>query len=122
VAGPGETVTTSNGKSVGFQGCAANADGSTTCTYQVTEIDGGQDLSNWVLGTNCQVVGGSPRYETVNPDPNAGITGAKWETGDGFSSGSFSVTVRGNVRLGVVSFATKAPGVALGQISGPVCQ
>ena len=35
------------------------------------------------------------KLQTVQPDPNAGITGVKWETGDGFSNGTFEVTVKG---------------------------
>jgi hypothetical protein len=108
--------------SVTFVGVTTNADGTKTWTYVVTELACAQDLSNWVLGTGkCSVVGGAPKLESVNPDPNAQIVGMKWQTGAGFSTGQFSVTTPGSATQGNVQLATKAPGVAYGIVPGPIC-
>lgn len=118
------TTTTSNGKSVTFDGSEDNGDGTSTWCWTVSE-DSGQDLSNWVIGTGaCEVVSRSPSKgsETVHPDPNSGLVGVKWNTGDGFTSGQFCVTVRGTPASGSVRFSTKAPGVAYGMTEGPVCE
>jgi hypothetical protein len=118
----GDTTQTSNCLEVGYAGKKVNSDGSVSYSYDVRELACAQDLSNWVLGLpGCRIVGGSPRYELVNPDPNAHLEGIKWETGDGFSQGRFTVTVANATGEGRVTFATKAPKVAYGQTTGPVC-
>lgn len=114
-------TTTSNCISVGLKSETPNSDGTTTWTYEVCEKECAQDLSNWVLATGtCVVTSGSPRYEDVRPDPNAGLVGVKWETGAGFTCGTFTLSTRGGTR-GPIEFATKAPGVAKGVVDGPVC-
>ncbi|MCA9631690.1 MAG: hypothetical protein KC766_28735, partial [Myxococcales bacterium] len=123
-SGDGSGGIDSNGMKTTFQGSKDNGDGTSDWTYEVEEMPGSQDLSNWVLGTNCGIVGQNPTSgaEVVRPDPNAGITGVKWETqSDAFAKGTFTVTVRGNARPGTVSYATKAPKVTTGSITGPVC-
>lgn len=118
----GDGKVDANGMLVDFVGATTNEDGSSTWTYRVEEQPGSKDLSNWVLGTSCAVRSATPKGQRVSPDPNHGITGVKWETGDGFSSGEFSVTVAAGASLGTVSYGTKAPGVALGSLPGPVCE
>jgi hypothetical protein len=59
--------------------------------------------------------------ETCQPDPNFNLNGIKWEAGDGFESGVFSVTLSGNLTTGTVHVGAKGPEVAIGQIAGPVC-
>lgn len=110
-----------NGIEVVFKGSETHPDGTSTWTYEVTEQAGSKDLSNWVIGTNCRITAGSKGWMTVSPDPNAGITGAKWETGDAFSTGTFFITVAAGASQGTVSYATKAPGVVVGSIAGPLC-
>jgi hypothetical protein len=119
--GGGATNTDTNKIKVTFDGYKPNADGTSTWTYRVEEVGGGQDLSNWVLGTNCRVLSSNIKGELVHPDPNAGITGIKWNTGAGFSSGTFTITVSG-ASAGNVSYATKAPGVVGSTLTGPICR
>jgi hypothetical protein len=44
-------------------------------------------------------VSASPKGEIVNPDPNAKLSGIKWQPGGGFTQGEFSVTLEGNGQL-----------------------
>jgi hypothetical protein len=46
-----------------------------------------------------RVVSASPKGEIVNPDPNAKLSGIKWQPGGGFTQGEFSVTLEGNGQL-----------------------
>ena len=114
---------TSNGFEVIFLGSQINPDGTSTWRYRVNETPCAQDLSNWVLEVfDCAIVSASPEpNEVVRPDPNAKLTGVKWETGGGFSSGEFAVTVSGFARADTVRFAVKGPDVVLGQTTGPRC-
>jgi hypothetical protein len=121
LVGGGASNTDTNKIKVTFDGYKQNADGTSSWTYNVQEVGGGKDLSNWVLGTNCTVLSSNIKGELVHPDPNAGITGIKWNTGAGFSSGTFTITVSG-ARPGSVSYATKAPGVVGSTITGPICR
>jgi len=129
-AGPGAGATTaggssatSNGFEVIFLGSQSNADGTSTWRYRVDETPCAKDLSNWVLEVfDCAVVSASPEpNEVVHPDPNAKLTGVKWETGGGFASGEFSVTVSGPARAATIRFAVKGPDVVLGETTGPRC-
>jgi len=123
-AGTGSaSSTSSNGFQVTFLGSQAHADGTSTWRYRVDELPCAQDLSNWVLEVfDCTVVGASPEpNEFVHPDPNAKLTGVKWETGGGFSSGEFAVTVSGPAREAAIRFGVKGPGVELGETTGPRC-
>lgn len=52
----------------------------------------------------------------VNPDPNTGISGIKWQPGGGFVEGEFAITLRGNLRVGAIDVAVKGPDVALGTL------
>lgn len=115
--------TTSNGFEVIFLGSMTNPDGTSTWRYRVNETPCAQDLSNWVLEVfDCAIVSASPKpNEVVHPDPNAKLIGVKWETGDGFSSGEFAVTVSGPARADTIRFAVKGPDVVLGETTGPRC-
>jgi hypothetical protein len=114
---------TSNGFEVIFLGSQTNPDGTSTWRYRVNETPCAQDLSNWVLEVfDCAIVSASPEpNEVVRPDPNAKLIGVKWETGGGFSSGEFAVTVSGPARAGTIRFAVKGPDVVLGETTGPRC-
>lgn len=95
-----------------------------TWKYYIRELDCAQDLSNWVLALpGCKVRGASPEpWEFVNPDPNAQLTGIKWQTGAGFERGVFTVKLKGWPPIGVTDVAAKGPDLAYGEIVGPVCQ
>ena len=117
------SFTTSSGFEVIFLGSVTNPDGTSTWRYQVSETPCAQDLSNWVLEVfDCAIVSATPApYEVVRPDPNAQLIGVKWETGGGFSSGEFAVTVSGAARADTIRFAVKGPAVVLGETTGPRC-
>jgi hypothetical protein len=123
VATASASSTSSNGFEVTFLGSQANADGTSTWRYRVSELPCAQDLSNWVLEVfDCPVVSATPEpNEFVHPDPNAGLTGVKWETGGGFASGEFAVTVSGAARAATIRFGVKGPDVELGETTGPRC-
>jgi hypothetical protein len=108
-----------------FLGFTENADGTSTWRYLVEELSCAQDLSNWVLELPAcsTVVGASPTpWEVVQPDPNHHLNGIKWETGAGFESGEFSVTLAGELTTGTVHVGAKGPDVAIGSIAGPTCE
>ena len=107
-----------------FLGFTENADGTSTSRYSVEELSCAQDLSNWVLELPActTVVGAAPSpWEVVQPDPNQHLNGIKWETGAGFESGEFSVTLTGELTTGTVHVGAKGPDVAIGLIAGPAC-
>jgi hypothetical protein len=107
-----------------FLGFTNNSDGTSTWRYLVEELSCAQDLSNWVLELPActTVVGASPTpWEVVQPDPNHHLNGIKWETGAGFESGEFSVTLTGTLTTGTVHVGAKGPDVAIGSIAGPNC-
>jgi hypothetical protein len=116
------TVTLTNGYRVSYLGVTYGS-GTSTWRYRVVELPEAQDLSNWVLGLpSCaRVVNASPKGEVVNPDPNAKISGIKWQPGGGFVEGDFSVTVEGEWTVGEIDVAVKGPDVALGRLAGPSC-
>jgi hypothetical protein len=108
-----------------FLGFAENGDSTSTWRYLVEELSCAQDLSNWVLELPAcaTVVGASPTpSEVVQPDPNHHLNGIKWETGAGFESGEFSVTLSGALTSGTVHVGAKGPDVAIGSIAGPTCE
>ncbi|MEW6494105.1 MAG: hypothetical protein AB1589_16565 [Cyanobacteriota bacterium] len=121
-SGSNTQVTLSNGFRITYLGMAPG-NGTTTWRYRVEELPSAKDLSNWVLGLpGCaRVVSASPKGEVVNPDPNAQISGIKWQTGAGFAQGEFTVTLSGQVTTGVVNVAAKGPDVVRGAIAGPSC-
>lgn len=118
-----QTITLSNGYRVTFLGVSYQAN-SSTWRYYVEELPSAQDLSNWVLGLpSCAAVASaSPRGELVNPDPNARISGIKWQPGGSFVEGEFAVTLEGSLEVGTIQIAVKGPDVASGTINGPACQ
>lgn len=117
-----DTVLLENGYRVTFLGVSYQSTFS-TWRYYVEELPQAQDLSNWVLGLpDCAtVIDATPRGERVNPDPNANISGIKWQPGGGFVEGEFVVTLSGSLTLGDIDLAVKAPDVARGQLTGPAC-
>ncbi len=119
---PNATLT-NNGILISFIEKTINADNSTSWSYEVEELPGAQDLSNWVLATNgCTVNTAIPEpNEVVDPDPNSGVRGVKWQTGADFSTGVFTVTVAQSATMGLVRVAAKAPDVAYGEVIGPIC-
>lgn len=122
--GGGAASTTDNGVSVSLEGEKDNGDGTKTWTYEVCELPGYQDLSNWVLATGgCEVVGHSPQsgFEAVSPDPNSGLTGVKWNTAGHSGCQTYTVTTKGGTS-GLIRFSAKAPKVSYGMVQGPVCQ
>jgi hypothetical protein len=118
-----DVVTLTNGYRISFLGSSTQGSLFSTWRYRVEELPGAQDLSNWVLGLpGCFVVEISPKpAEVVNPDPNAGINGVRWQTGAGFSSGEFTVVLLGQEPQGLTTVAAKGADVALGQLAGPNC-
>jgi hypothetical protein len=112
----------SNGYRITYLGMTPG-NGTTTWRYRMEELPEAQDLSNWVLGLpSCAtVVSATPRGEVVNPDPNAKISGIKWQPGGGFVQGEFSVTLSGQLTEGTVDVAAKGPDVERGTIAGPSC-
>lgn len=121
-SGSNTQVTLSNGFRITYLGMTPG-NGTTTWRYRVEELPSAKDLSNWVLGLpGCaKVVSASPKGEVVNPDPNAQISGIKWQTGAGFTQGEFTVTLSGQITTGVVNVAAKGPNVVRGAIAGPSC-
>ncbi len=98
-------------------------DGTKTWTYEVCESSGSQDLSNWVIATNCPIECAKPEegFERVNPDPNSGLRGGKWNTPSHEGCQAYTIKTRGGQR-GLVKVAAKAPDVHYGMVEGPVCQ
>ncbi len=118
-----DIVRLSNGYNVSFLKVEYSGRRS-TWHYYVEELPVAQDLSNWVLELplSCaRVVSFSPKAEVVNPDPNARLTGVKWQPGGGFVEGRFSVTLEGSVTLGTTNVAVKGPDVRVGSLAGPIC-
>lgn len=117
-----DVVTLSNGYRVTFLGVSYTGQ-SSTWRYYVEELPVAQDLSNWVLELpSCaRIVDASPRGELVNPDPNARLSGIKWQPGGGFVEGEFSVTLSGSLTVGCTTVAVKGPDVAFGDLAGPAC-
>lgn len=98
--------------------------GYSTYKYRVTEKTGFKDLSNWVLALpGCEVVAAHPKpWERVKNEPNTRLTGIKWETGAGFSSGILVVKVKGEHDPAQTHVAAKGgPSVSFGKIAGPGC-
>jgi hypothetical protein len=117
-----QTVTLTNGYRVSFRGVSYSGSTS-TWRYYVEELPVAQDLSNWVLELPpcARVASASPKGELVNPDPNARISGIKWQPGGGFVQGEFSVTLNGRWAVGTTTVAVKGPDVARGELAGPSC-
>jgi hypothetical protein len=109
---------------VSFLGFDDHEDDTSTWHYQVDELSCAQDLSNWMLELPaCAIVlDASPSpWEVVHPDPNYHLDGIKWQTGAGFESGEFNVTVSGDLTSGTVLVGVKGPDVEIFSSTGPVC-
>ncbi len=119
----GTSIELFNGYRITFRGTEYHEDGNSTWRYFVEEMAGAKDLSNWILELpSCiKVLEATPGFEQVSPDPNTGLSGLKWNTDDGFSSGEFFVTVQGHWQKGVVHVAAKSRDIGTGQMAGPAC-
>jgi hypothetical protein len=119
-----QSVTLENDFVITFIGVTPATDGTSTWTYNVAELPAAKDLSNWVLETPfCAPIldAGPEPWEIVDPDPNALLSGIKWETGDSFEQGEFWVQLDTSGQSGVTNVAAKGPDVAWGEIAGPSC-
>jgi hypothetical protein len=108
-----------------FLGVVYNPNNTSTWSYLVTELPCAQDLSNWLLSlpTCTQPTAATPEpWEYVNPDPNFQLPGIKWQVGNGFTQGVFSVTLVGHWAIGITQVGVKGPDVGIGVIAGPSCQ
>ncbi len=119
-----ETVGLPGCYQVTFLGFSQSTENISTWRYRVEEESCAQDLSNWMLELPAcaTVVDASPSpWEIVQPDPNYQLNGIKWQTGTDFQSGEFSVVLSGDLIPGTVRVGVKGPDVAIGEITGPVC-
>jgi hypothetical protein len=118
-----QSVTLSNGYQITFESVRYSSSNTSVWIYRMEELPQAQDLSNWVLEIpSCAaIVNSSPGGEIVNPDPNARLSGIKWQTGAGFQDGVFSVTLNGQWEIGNVNVAAKGPDVVVGTVAGPSC-
>jgi choice-of-anchor A domain-containing protein len=97
----------------------------TTWTYRVAEVSG-RDLSHWNLGIqNClgKIASYSPTsgYQS-GTDGSTGFVGVKWNTGAGFSSGNFSITLDNSYPTTTVQALVKAGSkYNTGSVVGPDC-
>ncbi|OUC08963.1 hypothetical protein RY27_05845, partial [Litorilinea aerophila] len=105
---------------------AITFDGRTGNTWHYTVYElRGRDLSHWDLGIgSCldRIVNASPGGAEMGVDGSTGFYGIKWDVSDGFSSGSFAITLDGDYPAGTVEALVKGgPNSATGQITGPIC-
>jgi hypothetical protein len=110
---------------VTFLGVDYHPDNTSTWRYHVAELPCAQDLSNWMVALpDCAPpLSAAPEpWEYVNPDPNFHLTGVKWEVGNGFEEGVFTVTVSGQWAVGLTQFGVKGPDVGIGVTAGPICE
>jgi hypothetical protein len=120
-----EEVLLDNGFRVIFDGVEYQEDSTSTWFYTVEELESAKDLSNWVLEIPyCAPIlnAGPEPWEIVDPDPNAKLSGVKWETGDDFQQGQFWVTLDTSGQVGITQVAAKGPNEAFGLIAGPTCE
>jgi hypothetical protein len=117
-----QSITLMNGFRINYLGVTYKGNTS-TWSYYMEELPRSRDLSNWVLGLpSCvKVVGATPKAEFVRLDPNAKIGGIKWQPGNSFQKGVFSVTLDRRYSEGIIDVAAKGPDVARGVITGPSC-
>lgn len=97
----------------------------TTWTYRVTEVKG-RDLSHWNLGiASCldNIVSYNPTSGYENgTDGSTGFVGVKWNTGGGFTSGDFSITLDNSYPTTTVQALVKAGSTSnTGAVLGPDC-
>jgi hypothetical protein len=131
--GPGSVAGSSCPYKVTFQGKVKNADGTTTWSYHVEELDGPScDVSHWVLAL-CQP-GAYDAFVSATPngvltsksgDPTTGVVGVKWNgIAPAFEKGKFILTLSNNFAVDKsVKFAIKdGSGSVNGTTSGPSCK
>jgi hypothetical protein len=123
-----------DGYEVTFDGATDNGDGTSTWTYTVTvsDADGVQALSHWVLGldlcADVEVVSADPDNVEIGVDPTTGVDGIKWDdlSLQPGQSDTYSVTIDaelglevfiGHVDVGVKGGQT----IETGTINGPDC-
>lgn len=124
VASVFDDETSSSCYEVSFLGFDESEDGTSTWRYLVEELPCAQDLSNWMLEIPvcATVLDASPApWEIVQPDPNYHLDGIKWQTGTGFESGEFRVTLSGKLTSGTVLVGVKGPDVTIFNSTGPIC-
>jgi hypothetical protein len=109
-------------------GGTGNLPNVSTWTYEVREFSQPADLKEWVLSLpldpDCAVINTSnPTGTEVSPDPESQLTGIQWSVDPAFTQGEFSVTIVGEVAVGLVDVAiTNASNQTLiGHIAGPIC-
>ena len=108
-----------------------NQDYTSTWSYTITRTGEGHDLSHWVWQPcfseqelNERFLSATPEADEVGYDPSTGHYGVKWEVGDGFTQGTFTVTIKGqpvvdnNGAIGVIKAANAHFEVV---IPGPDC-
>ncbi len=98
-----------DGYEVTFDGATDNGDGTSTWTYTITvsEAEGVQALSHWVLGldlcADAEVISADPDEFEIGEDPTTGVEGIKWEQSlEPGDSRTYSVTI--DAELGVDVF------------------
>ena len=123
-----------DGYTVTFDGATDNGDGTSTWTYTVavSDAEGVQALSHWVLGLDlcagAEVISADPDNVEVDVDPTTGVDGIKWDnlSVQPGQSDTYSVTIDaelgvdvfvGHVDVGVKGGQT----IETGTINGPDC-
>lgn len=85
-----------------------------------------KDLSHWLLGIGCHVEGGhivGADGGEIGYDGSTGLTGVKWGLDDGFTEGTFCITLDGDYAKGLVRVVVKAGNsFASGFLPGPTCE
>jgi hypothetical protein len=97
-----------------------------TWTYFVREVKG-KSLSHWNLGIqSCMdkgaVVDSSPKGDET--DGSTSFKGMKWDVGDGFTEGTFSITLNGDYPEATIKAQAKAGkrgNERTGDVKGPDC-
>ena len=134
--GASVTIALSNGSEyeITFEGVS----GRTWC-YTVAEVPGSgsngrasgidfTDLSHWLLAIDCHVEGGhiveaSPDDAEIGYDGSTEYIGVKWELDEGFSEGTFCITLDDDYAEGLVEIVVKAGNdFASGFLPGPTCE
>jgi fibro-slime domain-containing protein len=107
---------------ISFEGVVYHDDGTSSWTYHVEELWGGQDLSHWNLGLaeDASTAAGTTGGFEIGEDGSTGFFGIKWDVTDSFSSGDFVVVLDGHFGLGAVDVLVKCGDVPdIGSIAGP---
>ena len=99
-----------------------------TWTYTVKE-EHGRDLSHWnlelceeIVTNQISTANGDGNFEK-GKDGNTDYYGVKWNVEDGFSTGTFSITLKENYKEGNITVVAKAGNTyATGTVQGPICE